>query len=190
MGAWSVAFSSPPENFSLTGSRQLANALAKSRTGSVLLHDISLDPSATQLKDVYYFLYHRGPDLAPSAPAATMYCHPALVRVETPVSRLVRFATQHTPDLFGFTVSDKVADQISQSLENSLRDLHGKYGNVPRWLAATQRYVELQSLELRKRERDLPQTAEALQEIEDARKELRGIQETAVRIAQSPGDQS
>jgi hypothetical protein len=183
VGAWSVAFSAPPGNFSYAGVRQLANTMAEIRPGSVLLHEIQSDPESKMLRDSYSFLYRPGPQLAPSTSAVSIYCHPAQVQVGTPARRLVRVTAGLAPQLFGFEVSDELSEALALGVEGALRRFQNRSTGVPQWLATTQRYLELRTFELRKRERDVSGSAEQAALIAEEKKELHQIQKTAIHLA-------
>jgi hypothetical protein len=119
VGAWSVAFSSPPGNSSPAGLRLLQHEIAQLRPGPVLHHDMTLG-GPSDLGDTYRFLYTR--DIQPPvlSPAISLYCHPyrAVTGISDPddTSREV---------LSSYTLSGRVPG-IKQR----------------RWVASTQRILE------------------------------------------------
>lgn len=81
LGAWSVGLARPSESASPMGLRLLADQLARSRVGTVLVHDGGPDLSPA-LRAVFDFLYASAP--LPSAPPEgdrpVLYCHPEFAR--------------------------------------------------------------------------------------------------------------
>ena len=57
VGAWSVAFSSPPVNYSISGLRMLQDQIARVRPGPVLFHDMALDPQRRGWDEAYQYAY-------------------------------------------------------------------------------------------------------------------------------------
>jgi hypothetical protein len=76
VGAWSVALTSPPGNYSLTGMRVLQDQIARLRPGPCLVHDMTQPDSATALGETYRFLYLPEWRPAPRSAAIALYSHP------------------------------------------------------------------------------------------------------------------
>jgi hypothetical protein len=187
-GAWSVAFSSPPQNYSPLGLRQLANSVAAIGGKSVLLHDGEADAGMEALGDAYRFLYEPSAQLAPAHATVSMYCPPSAVRVQTPASRLARLLKTVRPSAFGFENLDVIGGLVGSELWDAVKGVYEKRGSVPTWLAATQRYLEQQALELRRQERRPDaDTPEVRLQIDAAKAALTDLQKTAVRLAKSAG---
>ncbi len=78
IGAWSSVFTSVPDNFSEPGLRTLADHIAQTRPGPLMLHSLRIDPSAADLAAGYHFLYSNIPEMPPQSAALFMYCQPYL----------------------------------------------------------------------------------------------------------------
>jgi hypothetical protein len=183
VGAWSVAFSSPPGNFSPEGLRLLVHQISEDGGRSTLLHDLAEDQECAQLTKAYRFLYHPGANVAPDGAGLSIYCHPSAVKASTAASHFVRGVTMALPNSFGFTVPEDVTEAVAAGVENALRKFHEK-GEIPPWLATTQRFVEQRKLELRRLEREVdPNARDQLQQIEQAKAVLIKIEGTVVRLA-------
>ncbi len=185
VGAWSVAFSAPPGNYSPAGLRLLTNQVAEDGLRPALLHDLGVDPDCSELKDAYHFLYHPGRDFAPGGAALSLYCHPDMVKVSTKANRAVRAVSGLLPGQFGFTISDETVEKVAGELNQVARQLEAS-GGVPAWLAITERYVEQRRLELRRLERDGgDQSGEQREQIQKAKAMLLAIEQTAVTLAKA-----
>ena len=80
IGAWATIFSSPENNYSEMGLRQIADTIAQTRPGPVVYHQIEHDNDAEVIGSVYHFLF--SPDLnvpPPSTSSVFIYCHPSRV---------------------------------------------------------------------------------------------------------------
>jgi hypothetical protein len=119
VGAWSVAFTSPPGNSSPAGLRLLQHEIAQLRPGPVLHHDM-LVAGPSDLGDAYRFLYTR--DIQPPvvSPGISLYCHPYRA-------------------ITGMTDADGASRQVLGSYT-----LSGKVGGGRQrpWVASTQRILE------------------------------------------------
>ena len=134
VGAWSVAFSSPPGNRSVAGLRMLQDDVARLRPGPVLFHDAAHVDGHKGLEAAYRFLYgdeHTESRRPPRSPAISLYCHPSYLVPDVPSAKPARQRFGAWPDLI-----DKLT-------------LAGKLGktlvgpeNTPVWLAAAQRSLE------------------------------------------------
>src|SRR5262249_35580764 len=80
VGAWSTVFSSVPDNNSEAGLLALADEIAQSRPGPMMMHLISQDLLACE--QGYRFLYGDGPRWAPMSSALFIYCQPYLLSEE------------------------------------------------------------------------------------------------------------
>ncbi|WP_027346550.1 hypothetical protein [Hamadaea tsunoensis] len=83
VGAWSVALTAVPENYSATGLTALADSLAQLRAGYVIRHDLQA-ASADEILEALAFLYDRAP--APRTPNVAYWVHPQLAQ-ERPGAR-------------------------------------------------------------------------------------------------------
>ncbi len=80
IGAWATVFSSPENNYSEMGLRQLADTIAQKRPGPVVYHEIPQDWDAVAIGDVYRFLFGSALSAPPPAtPSVFIYCHPLRV---------------------------------------------------------------------------------------------------------------
>jgi hypothetical protein len=78
VGAWSTVFTSLPDNHSELGLRWLADEIAQSRPGPMMMHSVSEDPGAEALEAGYGFLYNIEPQEPPTSKALFIYCQPYL----------------------------------------------------------------------------------------------------------------
>ena len=78
VGAWSTVFTSLPDNHSELGLRWLADEIAQSRPGPMMMHSLNEDPGATALEAGYGFLYNVEPQEPPASKALFIYCQPYL----------------------------------------------------------------------------------------------------------------
>jgi hypothetical protein len=121
LGAWGVGFSSPPQNYSAMGLRQLFDDVARLRAGPILHHDAKTDPLADELADTYAGLFMgRSPRYRR---AVSMYAHPGLLAGNAPFdgSQLESFA-------------DNLVSRPLGRLKSSTE--------APAWVTSTQRYLE------------------------------------------------
>lgn len=122
-GAWSVAFTSPPSNYSLVGMRMLQDQVARLRPGPCLLHDMVQPKAGEGLGQAYRFLYVPGWHSPPNSSSISMYCHP-------------HREMEHAQ-----------ADPASESLLNEYT-LAGQLGDLlrspdtPAWISTSQRVLE------------------------------------------------
>ncbi len=172
IGAWSVTFSSPEYNYSEMGLRELADSLSQTRPGPVLRHDVPLDVNADALAAAYRFLYSRNREAPPSSPALALYCQPSQVAEKPMVS------VRGIPSAEAFGTS-KALESVFETEEN-----------VPSWVAATERFIEQKTLQLREtapveapRTRGGPRTER--KESDPVKETLRQIQEIVARAAAS-----
>ena len=78
IGAWSSVFTSLPDDHSEAGLRSLADEIAQSRPGPMMMHVLREDPQAGALAAGYEFLYSVEPHPPPRSTALFMYCQPYL----------------------------------------------------------------------------------------------------------------
>lgn len=79
IGAWSSVFTSLPGNKSNFGLRVIADDIAQSRPGPLMLHYLSRDVEGHSLQHGYDFLYGRLASTPPMSDALLIYCQPYLV---------------------------------------------------------------------------------------------------------------
>jgi hypothetical protein len=124
VGAWSVAFSSPPANYSISGLRMLQDQIARIRPGPVLFHDMVRDPDRVGWDEAYQYAYAVEEAGAPKSAAVSLCCHPDWALPGTaPDSKTQRLLK----DL-------SLAGRIPEVFEGS--------ENTPSWLASGQRALE------------------------------------------------
>lgn len=123
VGAWSVAFTSAPGNYSPAGLRLLQHEMAKSRPGPALLHDM-LVPGESHLGMTYRFLYSAESRPYEPSPGITLYCHPHRT-------------------LAGSSTLDEASDRLlnQYTLRGRLRPMKQK-----KWVASSQRVLEQAAL--------------------------------------------
>jgi hypothetical protein len=148
LGAWSIGFSSPPNNYSGSGIRLLADQLARLRTGPVVLHEIREDPSSLTLVRTYRFLCNEEQDALPSSPAIALYCHPSRVK--------------QTADPANEIDQKNLMTSYTLAKGKTLKHIQSK-DNTPAWIASSQRYLEQSVADLLNAEAD-SSTPSAVQE--------------------------
>lgn len=77
-GAWSTVFSSPRDNGDEAGLRALADEIAQSRPGPMMMH-VPAHGDGDELADGYRFLYSQEPQSPPRSRALFVYCQPYLL---------------------------------------------------------------------------------------------------------------
>jgi len=123
VGAWSVAFTSPAENYSLTGMRMLQDQIARLRPGPCLVHDMAEPAAAGALGDAYRFLYLSDWHPAPRSSAIALYCHPRRQSVHQRVDEVSERVLRDV------TLKGRLSDDLLSNEE------HG-------WLSSAQRVLE------------------------------------------------
>ena len=123
IGAWSVALTSPRENYSLTGLRMLQDAIARCRPGPCLVHDMVLTENTDALGQAYRFLYLPEWHEAPKSPGIALYCHP---RRHSHSNRVDETSESLLEDV---TLMGRVGEG-------------GLGGSNPSWLSTAQRVLE------------------------------------------------
>src|SRR5262249_31186846 len=71
-------FTSLPDNHSELGLRWLADEIAQSRPGPMMMHILNEDPRGAELEAGYGFLYNVEPQEPPPSNALVIYCQPYL----------------------------------------------------------------------------------------------------------------
>jgi hypothetical protein len=122
VGAWSVAFSSQPGNYSIAGLRLLQDQISRIRPGPVLFHDMLLDRDAVSLNQAYQYAYAIEEAHAPESPAISLYCHPD-------------WAMPVTED-----ESERLLGELT--LAKRMQNVFASPGNTPSWIASGQRTLE------------------------------------------------
>jgi hypothetical protein len=83
-GAWAVAFSSPPGNFSDAGLRHLADDLAQRKPFATIYHDLASDSACRDLAAAYEFLFDTQPMDPEPMRCVSIYCQPCRVTGDVP----------------------------------------------------------------------------------------------------------
>jgi hypothetical protein len=78
VGAWSSVFTNLPDNHSEPGLRALADDIAQTRPGPMMMYSAQLDPDGKALESAYPFLYSFQRNEAPASPSLFIYCQPYL----------------------------------------------------------------------------------------------------------------
>lgn len=76
VGAWAVAFSSPPFNSSDLGLRMLFHEISGMVAGPTAMHDIAADSNANALGMLYRYVFSPQSAAVPSSPALALATHP------------------------------------------------------------------------------------------------------------------
>jgi hypothetical protein len=127
-GAWSAAFSSPPENFCVGGLRLLQEQMARLRPGPFLFHEMRRDHGGKALSQAYQILYLAKRSVLPNSEAVTIYCNPGLIMSSDPSA-----STRSGPA--GKLVEEfTLAGRFPETLEG--------IESTPSWLASWQRSLE------------------------------------------------
>lgn len=187
VGAWSVAFSSPENNYCEMGLRQLADTIAQLRPGPVVHHELPLDINCQAVIDMYRFLFGPPSEAPPLSPALFTYCHP--LRVATLHGEVAKLCYS-----LGVLPVDKQTVPIGSVLgsllgtstnDSSLGPIYEKEENVPGWIAASERFLEQQNLEIHKMKHDLSGgKSKQILGLEDT---LKQIQEIVANVADNTG---
>ena len=124
VGAWSVAFSSQPGNFSIAGLRLLHDQMARIRPGPCLYHDMQRDPTSAGLTATYQYAYAIEEAYPPKSGAVSLICHPDWAM---PTS---------SPD----DESKQLMDELT--LSGRIPHVFEGRENTPSWIASGQRALE------------------------------------------------
>jgi hypothetical protein len=124
IGAWSVAFSSPPGNYSVSGLRMLQDQMARMRPGPVLFHDMARDPSRLGWDAAFQYAYALEEADPPKSEAISLCCHPDWA-------------------LPGTAPDSKTQQLVKElTIAGRLPDIFESSENTPSWLASGQRALE------------------------------------------------
>jgi hypothetical protein len=148
VGAWSAVFSSPHNNYSDMGLRELAHAIGQSRPGPSLHHESRLDSQAEALRAAYQLLYSGQPQKAPAYRSLAIHCQP-----------------------FRVLLGDEPGTRSYAPPPSELNPVFESTENVPAWVAASERYLEQCEVEVQRLRPTAPQpqttTADVVQEAQD-----------------------
>lgn len=137
LGAWAVGFTSPPENFSRMGLRQLFDDVAGVRAGPIVYHDVRDDEQAEELAGAYTALF--GGHEPSFSRGVSMYAHPGLL------------ATNESPD-------DYLYDSYADTLLSETLGREFTSAEAPVWETTTRRYLEQSVAQLFPEVQDLPRS--------------------------------
>jgi hypothetical protein len=124
-GAWALALTGPPYNFSGAGLRDLADAIALAHPGVALVSELTLDPDAEQLAEVVELVFGQGAAPSRALPGVTCWVHPNFVEYQQDE----REALLLTEDGRSSLIKDATLECISGE-------------ETPAWVAASTRYLE------------------------------------------------
>jgi hypothetical protein len=153
IGAWSSAFTSVQDNNSEPGLRALADDIAQTRPGPLLMHNVRYDPACAAVGDAYRFLYSIEPMDSPASVSLFMYCQPYRVKtnaIDFNAARM-RSLTAHPG------VRNALQEQTAQLLageSSPLDQIFTTNDNVLPWVASTERFAEQVQLRFQQVDRD------------------------------------
>ena len=127
VGAWALALTGPPSNYSGAGLRALGDAIALARPGISVVHELTLDPDDTQLARTVEMIVGGGVPVTGAIPGITCWVNPRFVDYP-----------QAEQDALLLT-----QDGHSSLIKGATRDALAR-GNTPAWVAASTRYLESQ----------------------------------------------
>lgn len=164
IGAWSVFFSSPEQNYSEMGLRLLADTVAQHRPGPVAHHEVRLDPSCDAVAAAYRFLCGLDHQSPPASPALFLYCHPS--RLAPSLLTGLEGLAQATPQPKGLSVYSSAPELLI-----------GNEDGPPTWVASAERYIEQRTREMEqmKQATTQPQSQEEIAELEKVLAQIRDI---------------
>jgi hypothetical protein len=154
VGAWSTVFTSLPDNFSEPGLRALADEIAQSRPGPLMMNVLREDSDAAALPEAYRFLYAFDPVPAPLSKALFIYCQPyrttdaVRTRRGRGASNFREFGGDSARNLQQLVAAEQ-ADDVSP-----LDTLFDQDENVSPLVAATERFAEQVHLRYQQLARD------------------------------------
>ena len=152
IGAWSTAFTSVIDDNSEAGLRDLADGIAQSRPGPLLLHRMLSDAGALEIVSAYRFLYSVPPMDAPKSSALSMYCQPHRIRRSG-----VMNAAKRVRNARAYFDPDDVVDPHEEGGAASPIDAVFKgQPTVAPWVASTERFAEEVQLLVEQRSAEAP----------------------------------
>lgn len=179
MGAWGLGLTVPPGNFSAPGLRELADAIALSRPGVVITHEITLDPACRELGAALQIVLSEHAELWPfPLPSATCWVHPGVREF------LERYLTYGYTDgsserhlTYQYLNADGSSAFVGEATKEALAG-----GRTESWVASASRALEAQQMKW------LPDTAEASSDpaAVEALRNVADLVERHVRLAYPP----
>lgn len=153
VGAWAVAFSSPPLNSCDTGLRMLFHEISGMVAGPAALHDIAADTQANALGMLYRYVFEPQKASPPASPALALATHPGWTGTANRQwdDRMERFV--HEYSLFG-QESARPAPSVppgpmadaAPGTEPAVTQVNAPV--TPSWVASQQRGLEKSIAEL------------------------------------------
>ena len=188
VGAWAATFT-PPSRDCAPAVAFAADALANMRPGAVLYNPGEDAGDAAALAASGELLFSARPSPAPLLTKGWLYCHPALVKGETPqADGLLAAALAGSADQLAQRAP--LGQRVAATLSNYVPGLPDvKVDAPPAWVAAVQRYIETSQFdEARRISSDIfrsgvgPGTTKAIETLDSAsEKAISGL--TALRAA-------
>ncbi|MDC6170701.1 hypothetical protein [Paucibacter sp. XJ19-41] len=162
IGAWATCFELLADD-SAEGLRALADEVAQSRPGPMMMHDHHLDPSGSAIADGYRFLFGPPPQQPPQSQSLFLYCQPYLVHnTLSLVSRGLRGAANVVVESLGpVALLEATARNPQQALYVAAAERQlptdamwqaSQNGNA--WVSSTERLAEAWQLQYQKLARD------------------------------------
>jgi hypothetical protein len=192
-GAWSLACTSPPRDYSPMGLRLLTDTIAQRRPGSFLYHELRhVEPDLMVLEAAYAFLFGGlfGVSPPPRAPGVFVYCQPFQLR-PTGFGALKTFARDRGGLLHLETEQFRSARALEMAMEDAVGDeapfrsvFVEEESNVPHWIATTERYLEQCRWQLMRWE----QEDQSGKLAETRREEIEGLREAVALIERTASE--
>lgn len=168
LGAAYLALGSPRSNFSVSGTRALADEIARHRPGAVMVLDLA-DESPSTLGPALDFLFGAGRKALPATERMLLYCHPDLVEAGPPID--LRRGRDSTSPLEMETYT--LAKHATIDLDSGSRQHYSVPGTgtggetessaeAPGWAAPSQRVLERYVADLKNVEDDETATGQAI----------------------------
>ena len=174
VGAWAVGVSSAPNSFSDMGLRQFADSLAQLRPGPLLYHDAASDPTGGELRNAYTLLLSESPTKPHQSSAIFAYCEPFRVyNDQVPDGTLESLSHRYTPEA-----------TFHNSAE--VRSVFQTSDNVPAWVAASERFVDLYKKHLAELSSKVGTGASSV-DLDEIRSTLSRLQATVAKVVKDQG---
>lgn len=136
VGAWSVAFSSPPFNSCDIGLRMLCHEISATIAGPTAFHDIAADINANALAMLYRYIFMPQSTAVPASPALALATHPSWASAQNQqwddrMERLVREYTVFGQTSSGIEPGTKAPEPWVTSQQRSLEKSISELANAP-----------------------------------------------------------
>ncbi|MFG6417351.1 hypothetical protein ACG02S_26010 [Roseateles sp. DC23W] len=154
LGAWSTVFTSLEDNVSPLGLRALADEIAQTRPGPMMMCKQG-STGLNTLAEAYRFLFSAYVPTPPQSPGLFIYCQPALAALPTYLSDVTEETTSvdfTRKSLARNSEQERVANLVSS--ESFYEPLYQTAEDVPLNIAATERFAEQVELRYQKLARD------------------------------------